>query len=403
MTAMYPPTVLHVITALNNGGAEAMLAKLVLALPDSPQQHVVVSMLPLGVVGRQLVERGIPVHTLGMTRGRPSLPALVRLLRLARRLRPEVIQGWMYHGNIAAWLARQLGWRRARLGWNVRHSLHDLGREKAGTATAIRLCARLSRHPAFILFNSRIAIAEHAAVGFDPRSAILIPNGFDTGQFLADCGGRPARVGLVSELGIAPGALVVAMVARVHPMKDHANLAAAVRAVRAAGHDLHLVLAGEGTETLSRQPDGPLAGLPGARMSLLGDRRDLPRWLPGVDIAVLSSAWGEGFPNVVGEAMAAGVPCVVTDVGDSGEIVGEGGLCVPPGDPAALAAALIRLIEAGPEGRAAVGAAGRKRVLDLYTLDRIAAAYAEIYRGAPGRTADIARRFPASAEAPCAG
>src|SRR6218665_1324432 len=123
MTETHPATVLHVITALNNGGAEAMLAKLVLAARDGNgqpvhQRHVIVSMMPPGVVGRQLLAQGVPVHTLGMKRGRPDLVGLFRLLRLVRTVRPDVIQGWMYHGNIAAWLARQIGWRRACLGWN---------------------------------------------------------------------------------------------------------------------------------------------------------------------------------------------------------------------------------------------------------------------------------------------
>lgn len=404
MTDQGNTTILHVITALNYGGAEAMLAKLVLAARDSRQQrHVIVSMLPLGVVGQDLAARGIPVHTLGMTRGRPSLRAAIHLLRLVHRLRPGVIQGWMYHGNIAASLAWLLGPRQALLGWNVRHSLHDPSREERGTAMAIRLCARLSRLPAFTIFNSRIAIAEHAAAGFDIRSALLVSNGFDTGFFRPDSPTRPIRATLIASLGIAPAALVIGMVARVHPMKDHATLAAAVRRVREAGHDVHLVLAGAGTDELAESPDGPLAALPPDRVSLLGDRRDLAQWLPGLDVAVLSSAWGEGFPNAIGEAMAAGVPCVVTDVGDSGEIVGNGGLCVPPGDPAALAAALIQLIEAGPQTRSAIGAVGRERVQERYTIDAVAARYGEIYRGQIERRGRPAGRFAARANASCAG
>lgn len=388
-------TVLHVITALNYGGAEAMLAKLVLAARRRQNhRHLVLSMLPPGVVGRQLRDQGLPVYTLGMRQGRPSLRGLLRLLALTRKLRPDVIQGWMYHGNLAAWAARQFARRQALLGWNVRHSLHDLRNEKRKSSLVIRLGAVLSRQADFIIFNSRVAIAEHRAAGFDTRAAILVPNGFDTGLFHPDGPGRPARAALAASLGIGPERTMIGMVARVHPMKDHANLFAAVRAVRDAGHDVHLVLAGADTDRMPAPLEQKLqALLPQDRVSRLGDRRDLAEWLPGLDIAVLSSAWGEGFPNVIGEALAAGVPCVATDVGDSREILGEGGQGVAPGDPAALAAALIRLIEAGPQARAAIGVTGRDRVIEHYSLDRIEGQYEQIYRDKlDGRQAALAER-----------
>ncbi|RZK02296.1 MAG: glycosyltransferase [Novosphingobium sp.] len=381
MNGLHPTTVLHVITALSNGGAEAMLAKLVTA--DSGAEaprHVVVSLMPLGTVGSQLVAQGVEVHTLNMPRGRWRLRGLLRLLRLMRRLRPEVIQGWMYHGNVAAWAARRLSFVPARLVWNVRHSVHDLCKETASTARMIRWNARLSRQADLIIFNARSAVTQHADLGFDVSAGRVVPNGFDLGLFIPDDEPRSYRAALIRELGIASDAIVVGMIARVHPMKDHANLFAAVREIRAAGHDIHLVLAGAGTEELGRSSDPGLREIPANRLSLLGDRRDLPSWLPGLDLAVLSSAWGEGFPNVIGEAMASGVPCVVTDVGDSREIVREGGLCVAPEDPGALARSLILLIEAGAQIRRAVGSEGRRRIEDQYGIERIVARYADIYR-----------------------
>lgn len=375
-----PLTILHVITALDNGGAEAMLAKLVSSGDAAGTRHVVVSLMALGVVGRELAARGVEVHALGMPRGHWRLGGLLRLVRLVRALRPDIVQGWMYHGNIAAWAARALGGRHARLAWNIRHSVADLVREGRSTARMIRWNAILSRRADLIIFNARSAIGQHAQLGFDISSARLVPNGFDLSAYRPDDARRERRAALTAMLGTSPEAILVGMIARVHPMKDHANLIAAVRQVRDEGHDIHLVLAGSGTEHLPRSHAALLADIPSDRVSLLGDRRDLSSWLPGLDIAVLPSAWGEGFPNVVGEAMAAAIPCLVTDVGDSREIVSEGGLWVAPADAHALAKSLALLIEAGPQLRESIGAEGRRRIADHYSIERIVARYAEIYR-----------------------
>lgn len=404
MSGLCPPTILHVITALNYGGAEAMLAKLV----GSPgradaSRHVVVSLMSLGVVGLQLRAQGVEVHALDMPRGQWRIGGLIRLVRLVRRLRPRVIQGWMYHGNVAAWAARRLSFVPARLAWNVRHSLADLTQETPSTARMIRWNARLSRQVDTIIFNARSAIRQHAAVGFDIRTARLIPNGFDLGRFQPDDERRAARIALVSELGVAPGATLVGMIARVHPMKDHGNLFAALAKVRAAGHDVHLVLAGAGTQTLAGLQGVGSNGIPTARLSLLGDRRDLPTWLPGLDIAVLSSAWGEGFPNVVGEAMAAGVPCVVTDVGDSREIVSVGGIWVPPKNSDALAKGIILMIEAGEQLRQTVGAEGRRRVAEHYGIERVVGLYDDLYRSLLDRRASAPVPRLEGIGASCAG
>lgn len=399
-------TVLHVITALNHGGAEAMLAKLVLAAARrrTPFRHHVISLMPLGVVGTQLADMGIPVQHLGMRRGLPSLRGLWRLVALVRSLRPDIIQGWMYHGNIAATIARPFAGAAARLGWNIRHSLRDLSRERARSSLAIRLCARWSANADFLIYNSRAAIAEHAALGFANDSALLVPNGFDTELYRPDLADRPIRAQLGARLGIPPQAVIIGMVARVHPMKDHAGLFEAVRQVREAGHDAYLLLAGTGTDPLPPDLAAMLgARLPAGTVKCLGDRRDIPDWLPGLDIAVLSSAWGEGFPNVIGEAMAAGLPCVVTDVGDSREIVGPGGICAAPGDPAALASAMIELIAAGPRARIAMGARGRERVCENFSLERVVQQYDDLYARQLETRGEGARRPLAQEQPSCAG
>jgi glycosyltransferase involved in cell wall biosynthesis len=184
---------------------------------------------------------------------------------------------------------------------------------------------------------------------------------------------------LRAQLGISPGAVLVGMIARLHPMKDPGTLIEAVRLARGRGADIHLLLVGHGMDRLPSPLACRAAALPADRLTLLGQRDDMPRLMPGLDILVLPSAWGEGFPNTLAEAMACGVPCVTTDVGDSGRVVGETGKVVPPRDPEAIAAALIELIGAGQSGRRALGEKARRRVLDKFALDRVGARFARLY------------------------
>ncbi|MGC4249896.1 MAG: glycosyltransferase [Sphingobium sp.] len=374
--------VLHVITALNYGGAEAMLAKLVgqHGAHSSHPDSAVLSLLPLGRVGQEMAASGVAVETLGLNNIGCLPGAMARLTRIVRRYEPDLIQGWMYHGNIAAAWAVKAARRNGPMLWNIRHSLHDIRAEKVTSRLVIRLGAMLSRRPRATIYNAAASVRQHVANGYAPEGAIVIPNGFDPHCFRPDEPEGNARTRLRERFGIEPGPIIVAVIARRHPMKDHATAIEAVGRARRMGHDVHLLLAGAGTDALPADLQGACNHwLPHDRLSLLGDRADVAEWLPGCDIVTLSSAWGESFPNILGEAMACGVPCVATDVGDSRAIIGESGVCVPPGDPAAIANAIALLSAMGEDGRRRKGELGRQRVVKEFSLTAVAARYAELY------------------------
>jgi glycosyltransferase involved in cell wall biosynthesis len=187
--------------------------------------------------------------------------------------------------------------------------------------------------------------------------------------------------------GIAEEPVVVAMVARLHPMKDHAMLVDAVARARDAGANLHLLMVGTDLDN----PPPALAKLiadrlPAECVTLASERTDVADWLPGVDIVALSSAWGEAFPNILGEAMACGLPCVATDIGDCASILGETGLTVPARSVDAMAAALARIAALGETGRASMGAAARERVVSLFELRQVALQYRRLYAAVLDRT-----------------
>jgi glycosyltransferase involved in cell wall biosynthesis len=397
--------VLHVITGLNVGGAENMLAKLIESgNGDSARlRPQVLSLLTPGKLAERIRARGAPIHSLEMRSSIPTAFAAWRLARIARSVRPDLLHGWMHHGNLAATCASFALRDRPPVIWNVRHSLVDIAYEKPLSRAVLRLGAALSATPAAIIYNSATAARQYEAFGFPGEKTVIIPNGFDCHQFRPRDG---AREMLVQAHGIDPAATIVGMVARMHPMKDPENLVEAIGRARRDGHDLHLIMVGTGTDTPSPGlTDALRRALPPSRITLVGERHDVAVWLSGLDILALPSAWGEAFPNILGEAMASGVPCIATDVGDSGWIIGGTGHLVPPRDAAAMAAALAGLAEAGPDTRRKMGEAARARVVASFSLGQIASRYEALYEAVLDH-ADIhmaAADQPAERVRACAG
>lgn len=367
------PRAMHVITALNVGGAERMLKKVATGL--SPADIDIVSMLQPGITGQRLQALGYEVKSLGMKRGVPSLAALIKLRRMIVEQRPDAVLGWMHHAFLAATLAR-FGVKNAPpLLWNVRHSITDISHEPFQTRAILQLCARLSAIPSAIIYNSQVARRQYAALGFNDERAHVIPNGFDMEKFKPD---PQARARLAAAFGIEGDDPVIAMVARLHPMKSQETLITAFRTALGRGERARLLLVGEGMDAPPASIRDLISTLPAGSVTLADHRTDPEAWLPGVDIFALSSRWGEAFPNVLGEAMSAGVPCAATDVGDSAIIIGDTGAVAPPGDPTALAEALLRLLRLSPERRKELGAAARKRVGELYALGAVRKQYDDL-------------------------
>jgi glycosyltransferase involved in cell wall biosynthesis len=283
----------------------------------------------------------------------------------------------MYHGSLAATIGSWAVPQRAPVLWNIRHSVHDLALEKPLTRLILALSARLSHLPQAIIYNSRVSAAQHARLGFDASRAVVIPNGFDGTVFRP----RPeAKARLRAQLGIDPAETVIGLVARDHPMKDPGNLVRAAALLRARGQAVHLVIVGSGLDQTHPELGKVVreCGLE-AHVSLLGERTDIPEVVAGFDIATLCSAWGEGFPNVLGEAMASGVPCVATDVGDCSWVIGPHGAIVPPRQSEALANALGRMLDLGPDARHQLGLAGRARILQHFSMQEVVGQYESLH------------------------
>lgn len=365
--------VLHVITGLSTGGAERALYNVLSGGLADQFGTAVLSLGDEGTMGPRIHELGVPVYALNMRSGLPGPKVLAKLRRLVRSLNPDVIQGWMYHGNLAASLAGMFG---PAVAWNVRHSLYDLADEKALTQKVIWGNRWLSNRVEAIVYNSRVSRRQHEAFGFYSARGRVIPNGFDLERLRPDWDKAAA---IRRELGIPETAPVVGHVARFHPMKDHASfLRAAVRVAREFP-TAHFLLVGRGVslDTLGLAGIVPQSLM--ERFIFLGERSDAQILMQAMDVFCLSS-WSEAFPNVIGEAMASGVPCVVTDVGDTKYIVGDTGVVVPPLDSEALGEGLLRVLEMNTEKRHALGRAARERLEAHYGLDSVVAQYSDLYK-----------------------
>jgi len=369
--------ILHVIAGLQLGGAETVLVRLVTA--TRPQfAHVVVVLGHEGHFGPLLRASGVAVHALGLDGLRGVFGAMMRLIRIARRERPALVQTWMYHADLLGGLAARLAGVRQVL-WCVRNSTPDSPEIRRSTRWVTRLGACLSGLiPTVILCNSNEASRSHIAFGYRAAKFRIIPNGYDLTRFRPDAA---LRAQVRASLGIAPTEILLGNVARWDPQKDHGNLLRAVRIVARGNPNTRLLLVGSGIDA----QNGELMRLIDAtglkeRTLLAGSRHDVPALMNALDLHVLSSR-GDAFPNVVAEAMACGTPCVVTDVGDAAWIVGDTGWVAPPQDPAALAAAIEQALRVfRRQNRPAWGEKCRARIAENFALPRMTEAYGALWR-----------------------
>lgn len=371
-----PIEILHLITSLDVGGTETMLHRLLSFMDEQRFRNRVVCLTDMGWVGREMQRSGIPVDALNMPTGRLVPGALATLWRLLRRQRPDIVQTWLYHSDLLGLvLGKAAGVK--HLCWNIRCSYMDLDQYHATTRWTLRLCSLLSRFPTRILTNSVAAKAFHIQLGYRRSGWSVIPNGFDLERFRPDPG---AKASLLGELGLEGEAepFLIGFMARYDPMKDHATFLEAAEQLLERGRNAHFVMAGAGVEPSNQALARRIPARWKKRFHLCGRRDDVERLTAGLDIATLASH-GEGFPNVVCEAMACGVPCVVVDVGDSARIVEDPRLVVPPRRPDALARAWESVMDLPEEDRAQLGKDARRRIQTRFDIRQVARAYETLY------------------------
>jgi glycosyltransferase involved in cell wall biosynthesis len=366
--------VAQVITGLETGGAEMLLVRMVERLREHDVEGPVITLRHArGALAGEVEDAGVEVIAVQMS-SPPTPPDFLRLRRAIVGAEADVVQTWLLHANVFAALAAP---RRQRLVWGV-HMSQARADTHGRTTIALQRLERLlsGRVPDRIIATSHSSRDEMLARGYDPARMELVPNGFDTERFRPD---RDRGERVRTELGIAPDAPVVGHFARYHPMKDHRNLLAAVPVVRERVRDAVFLLCGDGVDPSNRAL-APIADGLGGAVRLLGPRSDVEALLDAVDVSVSSSTSGEAMPVVIGEAMAAGVPFVATDVADAHAVIADTGKVVPPGDPMRLGAAIADVLLLPDAERSALGEAARRRILDRYPVADMVSGYVRIWR-----------------------
>jgi glycosyltransferase involved in cell wall biosynthesis len=372
-----PKSIALLITGLATGGAETMMLKLLQNLDRRRFSPHVISLTTKGEIGPRIEALGIPVYVMDMKPGMPSPVKFIHLVTLLRELRPELLHTWMYHADLLGGLAARLAGIRSVV-WGVRNSDLSPDLSKSTTLMTAKVCAQVSGWlPQRILTCSDRAKSVHVNAGYREDKFVLIPNGFDIERFAPDSN---ARVSVRNELGLAPETPLIGLIARKDPQKNHPGFVVAAARVHQALPNVHFLLAGTGIDSSNDLLVQAIeeVGLLG-HFHLLGRRDDIPRLMAALDVLASSSSFGEAFPNVLGEAMACKVPCVVTDVGDSAEIVDDTGRVVAAGDMASFADNLIEVLQMPYEQRVVLGEYARERIRQRYEISDIVRRYEDFY------------------------
>jgi glycosyltransferase involved in cell wall biosynthesis len=369
----------HVIDGLEVGGAEKMLASLLAGSNRQRFRSSVISLTTIGPVGDEVTQLGIPVRALNLRPRLTDAPRTARLVGWLRTERPDVVQTWLYESDLVGGLASRMADRSTPVVWGIHQGDLDPERCKRRRIWAARACATLSyRVPTSIVCCSQVAAEIHKGMGYDGDRMLVIPNAVDVERFVPN---PSVRLPFRQELGVGDDTMLVGVIARFDPQKDHHGFIAAAGMLCQSHPDVHFVLCGKGVTHENRELVGwcESEGI-SERCHLLGLRHDMTRLTASLDLMVSPAAYGEAFPMVLLEAMACGVPCVATDVGDSSILVGDSGVLVPPGDPVALKDAMVRLLTMRVDERQSRGRSARERVKDAYSLPAVVGRYEDLYQ-----------------------
>jgi len=369
--------IVHCISSLAVGGAETALYRY--ASGDSNDcHHEVITLMPEAHYDSSLRDRGVAVTNLEIQRGRISLKGFRKLSNAVATAQPDVVMGWMYHSNLACVMHKFLGKGSAALIWNIRHSLDSLEHDTKKTRALIRASTLLSRYADAVVYNSAHAQKQHHELGYNKRRSHVIHNGVSP---TTDVASIDMKRRLCIELGIDEHHTLVGAAGRFHTVKGHDVLLEAFALVLERQPDVRLIMCGSGVDSGNNQLCAQIERLGlSRRVHLLGNRLDIRQKIyPALDV-FCSPSRSEGFPNVVAEAMNAGVPAVVTRTGESALLVGDAGLVCSPGNNTELASALYQMVSMTNKERKELGQTARRRVQQEFSHEVMCKKYYTLFK-----------------------
>lgn len=368
--------IVHITTGLGNGGAERTLYKL--ASEDRKNSHSVISLTSGGYFKQKLADRGIPVVTLGMNKNITGFfSVLVQLHALLSAEKVEIVQTWMYHSDFLGGLAARFSGIE-NIVWNVRSSNPNLKNSNVLTFFLTRVLGLLSHAiPKAIIYVALTARADHEAIGYSKNKGVVIQNGYDLKAYKRS---SRARQKVRTALGIGLSSTLIGLVARFHPKKNHAGFLRACQDLQSLGMDFQVLLVGHHISSRNAILEESIQNTNMQdRVLMLEEVPNVAEVMTALDILVSPSSNGEGFPNVIAEAMLCETPCVVSTSGDSSEIVGLNGWIFPAGSHSLLVDSLRQAIESPPSRLWAMGKRARSFIVENFSQDKMVKKYQDLY------------------------
>jgi len=341
-----------------------MLLRLCEELGRHNVQNEVFSMTKADTIVPQLEAVGVRCHQ----------GNIFDLRRKLIRSSPDVVQGWMYHSNLAIACATAFTTLSKKQCWSVHHSIEDMSNEKFASRMVIRILSLISKLPKKTIYVSQVSKHQHIKLGFHAGNSVQIPNGYDLELFKKE---PTLRETFRNELAIPDSRFLIGILGRFHSVKDHKMFLDAAALFSTKHSDCGFIIAGR--NTINNQITDWIneRGL-SEKATVLGDRRDVAAVLNGLDILATSSV-SEAFPIVIGEAMACETICCATKVGDTELLIGEGDLISPPSDPVALSENWWKVANLSQEAKEDLGKKMRERIRDKFSLSVIAEKYLALY------------------------
>jgi glycosyltransferase involved in cell wall biosynthesis len=368
--------IVHIITGLNNGGAEAVLYRLV--TNDSMHKHLIISLMDMGKYGPMLQKKGIDVLCLNIPKGKLTVSGVIKLWKALREHKPDVVQTWMYHADLIGGIVAKVAGVR-KIVWGIHHTELVPGESSNSTIIISRICAKLSSIvPKNIICCAERAVTVHSELGYNNNKMVVIGNGYELDHFTPN---KSLGIDKRKDLNLS-NQLLLGMVGRFDSLKDHKNLLQALAILKNKELIFKCLLVGP---NMDEKNDQLMAWVEENNLRdnllLLGPRADIPALMNALDIHILSSL-SEGFPNVLAEAMACGTPCITTDVGDAGLIVGRTGWVVPPKDSRALSVAIQQAfleIEESPKAWGERKLASRQHIEKNFSIETMIKKYHAVW------------------------
>jgi glycosyltransferase involved in cell wall biosynthesis len=371
--------IVFIITGLTIGGAEIMLMRVLERIDRKEFELYVISLTDMGELGLKIASMGIAVEALELNAKMPSLIKLIKLVRLLNKIKPDLVNTWMYHADLFGGLAAKLA-KISTIVWCVRSSNFLCVTSPWQTRIVLKICAAFSRWlPDLVLYNSQKGLKFHQTIGYKERNSGVMPNGIDLRVFQPN---EQARLAVRQELGLEPTTILIGLIGRFDPLKNHEGFIQAAKKLHKFMPDVHFLLVGKDIEWSNKYLNDLITECNlGNNFHLIGARSDIQRVTAALDISTIAS-WSEAFPNVLIEAMASGVPCVSTDVGDASIIIANDEWIVPVGDMEYLADSWARNLRLTTEVRSALVMKGRERVLESFEIGEVVRRYEKIFQHA---------------------